>query len=160
MPVGAAPASGVDTDLNSEGKVLSGFRVPCLVVSPFSRVGGAQAAVAHDFFDHTSVLKLIQWRWGLEPLTRRDASHAPTDPGNLATVLNFSRPVTKVPKLPVLAAFTPIACGATTPTTEPPGIAPADFDPATPPGTGGHDSWVALARSPLMDGWPTGPIGV
>jgi hypothetical protein len=123
-------------------------------------VGGAQAAVTHDFFDHTSVLKLIQWRWGLEPLTRRDASHAPSDPGNLATVLNFSRPVTKVPKLPVLAAFTPTACGATTPSTEPAAIAPADYEPATVPEAGGHDSWTTLASSSLMDGWPTRPLGV
>jgi len=192
VPVGAAPTSGVDTDLNAEGKVLSGFRVPCIVVSPFTRIGAKQtAAVTHNFYDHTSVLKLIEWRWGLQPLTQRDASHAPTDPGNLATALNFSHPVVKVPKLPVLAAFTPTACGATTPTTEPPGIAPADFDPsasaasaaaaasaatqaaaavrsagpATVPagtqvtgsqGSAPHDSWIALARSPLMDGWPRG----
>jgi phospholipase C len=154
VPLGAAPSSDVDTDLNKEGKVLSGFRVPCIVVSPFTRIGGKQAAVTHNFYDHTSVLKLIEWRWGLQPLTRRDASHAPTDPGNLATALNFSRPVTKVPNLPVLAAFTPTACAATTtPTTEPAGIAPADFVPATP--TGGHDNWAALARSPLMEGWQT-----
>jgi phospholipase C len=153
VPIGAAPTSGLDTDLNSEGKVLSGFRVPCMVVSPFSRIGGKQAAVTHNFYDHTSVLKLIEWRWGLQPLTQRDASHAPTDPGNLATALNFSHPVTKVPKLPVLPPFTPTACAApTTPTTEPPGIAPADFK------TGAHDSWAALARSPLMDGWPTRPL--
>ena len=80
--------------------MLSGFRVPCIVASPFSRIGGTQAAVNHNFYDHTSVLKLIEWRWGLQPLTARDASHAPTDPGNLATLLNFRRPVTKVPKLP------------------------------------------------------------
>ena len=85
VPVGTAPTSGVDTDLNAKGKVLSGFRVPCIVVSPFSRIGATQAAVTHNFYDHTSVLKLIEWRWGLQPLTRRDASHAPTDPGNLAT---------------------------------------------------------------------------
>jgi phospholipase C len=152
VPVGAAPSSGVDTDLNKEGKVLSGFRVPCIVVSPFTRIGSKQAAVTHNFYDHTSVLKLIEWRWGLQPLTQRDASHAPTDPGNLATALNFSRPVTKVPNLPVLAAFTPTACAATTPTTEPAGIAPADFVPTT----GTHDSWAAaLARSPLMDSWTT-----
>jgi phospholipase C len=161
VPVGAAPSSGVDTDLNSKGQVLSGFRVPCIVVSPFSRIGAKQAAVTHDFYDHTSVLKLIEWRWGLQPLTQRDASHAPTDPGNLATVLNFSQPVTKVPKLPVLPPFTPTACGAsTTPTTEPPGIAPADFVPGPDPGSGAHDSWTALARSPLMDGWPTSPLRV
>jgi phospholipase C len=178
VTVGAAPSSGVDTDLTSAGKVLSGFRVPCIVVSPFSRIGAKHAAVSHNFYDHTSVLKLIEWRWGLEPLTQRDASHEPTDPGNLATLLNFSRPVTKVPTLPVLPPFTPTACAAsTTPTTEPPGIAPADFDPGAGPATGPvaadpsansaqtqatahYDSWTALARSPLMDGWPTSPLEV
>ena len=99
------------------------------------------------------MLKLIEWRWGLEPLTQRDASHAPTDPGNLATALNFPHPVTKVPELPVLPPFTPTACGAsTTPTTEPPGIAPADFSPA-PARRRRPDSWAALARSPLMEDW-------
>jgi phospholipase C len=167
VAIGNAPRSGVDTDLDSEGKVLSGFRVPCMVVSPFSRIkdGKPAAAVTHNFYDHTSVLKLIEWRWGLQPLTRRDASHAPTDPGNLATALDFSHPVTKVPELPVLPPFTPTACGAKTPTTASPatgqpGIAPADDDPAAVPVTGGHDSWIALASSPLMDGWPTAPIGV
>jgi phospholipase C len=152
VPLGAAPTSGVDTDVDSEGKVLSGFRVPCIVVSPFSRIGAKQAAVTHNFYDHSSVLKLIEWRWKLQPLTQRDASHAPTDPGNLATALNFSHPVAKVPNLPVLAAFTPTACAATTPTTEAPGIAPADFVPATAP-SAGHDSWAALARSPLLESW-------
>jgi phospholipase C len=158
VPAGAAPSSGVDTDLNSKGQVLSGFRVPCIVVSPFSRIGAKKtAAVTHNFYDHTSVLKLIEWRWGLEPLTQRDASHTATDPGNLATALNFSHPVTKVPKLPVLPPFTPTACAASpTTTTEPPGIAPADFAPSP----GGHDTWTALARSPLMDGWPTRSIPV
>jgi len=162
VPRRITAGNGVDTDRNSEGKVLSGFRVPCIVVSPFSRIKGGKpaAAVTHNFYDHTSVLKLIEWRWGLEPLTRRDASHAPTDPGNLATALDFSRPVTEVPELPVLPPFTPTACGAATPTAEQPGVAPADFDPAAVPVTGGHDSWITLASSPLMDGWPTGPIGV
>jgi len=162
VPVGASPTSGVDTDLNAQGKVLSGFRVPCIIVSPFSRIGGKQAAVTHNFYDHTSVLKLIEWRWGLRPLTRRDASRAPTDPGNLATALNFARPVVKVPSLPTLAAFTPVACGAstapggpTTSTTATPGIAPADdtVGPHVGPDSDGHDSWVELAKSPLMAGW-------
>jgi phospholipase C len=170
---GTSPSSGVDTDLNAQGKVLSGFRVPCIVASPFSRVGGHTAAVNHQFFDHTSVLKLIEWRWGLQPLTRRDASHAASDPGNLATALDFAHPVAKVPHLPVLAAFTPTACAASsTPTTEPAGIRPADVrvnggstsgavalldaDTNTDTGTaGGHDSWTRLAASPLMAGWST-----
>src|SRR2546421_7189206 len=40
-------------------------------------------------FDHTSVLKLTEWRWGLAPLTPRDASN---DVQNLAYALNFSEP--------------------------------------------------------------------
>jgi phospholipase C len=48
-------------------------------------------------FDHTSVLKLIEWRWGLPPLTPRDAS---TDVQNLAYALDFGNPQTAVPALP------------------------------------------------------------
>ena len=62
--------------------VLRGFRVPCLVVSPFAR----RRHVAHAVFDHTSVLRMIEWRWGLRPLSRRDSTS-----NNLATVLDFSR---------------------------------------------------------------------
>jgi phospholipase C len=154
-PTGGTPTGGIDTDVNAAGKVLSGFRVPCIVVSPFSRIGPSQPAVNHTFYDHTSVLKLIEWRWGLHPLTQRDASHAPSDPGNLATLLTFSRPVTKVPKLPVLPAFTPTGCAAAgTTTTEPPGINPADFKDGVKDGAGsGHDSWTNLAASALMEGW-------
>ena len=151
--------------------MLSGFRVPCIIVSPFTRIDQRkQAAVTHNFYDHTSVLKLIEWRWGLQPLTQRDASHAPTDPGNLATALNFSHPVTKVPTLPVLAAFTPTACAATSTTDDGTGghrarrprpqelgghcRQSATHGRSRP--TGGHD---ILGRtgpaSPLMDSWST-----
>jgi phospholipase C len=40
-------------------------------------------------FDHTSVLKLIEWRWNLRPLTARDAS---AEIGNLASALDFASP--------------------------------------------------------------------
>ncbi|HEX4542382.1 MAG TPA: hypothetical protein VH114_04375, partial [Candidatus Acidoferrum sp.] len=46
---------------------------------------------------HTSVLKLIEWRWGLAPLTPRDASN---DVLNLAYALNFNHQQTGVPNLP------------------------------------------------------------
>ena len=39
-----------------------GFRVPCVVVSPFTRGG----YVCSDTFDHTSVLRLIEARFGVE----------------------------------------------------------------------------------------------
>ncbi len=45
-----------------------GTRVPTLVVSPYARRG----LVAHGQYDHASILKLIEWRFGLEPLTERD----------------------------------------------------------------------------------------
>jgi phospholipase C len=45
-----------------------GTRVPALVVSPYARRG----VVAHGEYDHASILKLIEWRFGLEPLTERD----------------------------------------------------------------------------------------
>jgi phospholipase C len=39
-----------------------GFRVPCLVISPFSRGG----YVCGETFDHTSTLRLIETRFGVE----------------------------------------------------------------------------------------------
>jgi len=46
-----------------------GFRVPAVVVSPYARPD----CVLSDIFDHTSVLKLIEEKWNLPALTRRDA---------------------------------------------------------------------------------------
>jgi phospholipase C len=46
-----------------------GFRVPMLVVSPFSLGGGIDSTV----YDHTSVLKFIDDNWGLPPLNVRVA---------------------------------------------------------------------------------------
>ncbi|HEY6334814.1 MAG TPA: alkaline phosphatase family protein [Alphaproteobacteria bacterium] len=39
-----------------------GFRVPCLVISPWSRGG----YVCRDLFDHTSTLRLLETRFGVE----------------------------------------------------------------------------------------------
>jgi phospholipase C len=47
-----------------------GFRVPAVVVSPFARPD----CVLSDVFDHTSILKLIEEKWNLPALTRRDAA--------------------------------------------------------------------------------------
>ena len=63
----------VDSD-EVTGRVLLGFRVPTVVVSPFTRNATGTPQVSHTVFDHTSVLKLIEWRWGVPPLTARDAS--------------------------------------------------------------------------------------
>ena len=46
-----------------------GSRIPALIVSPFSKGGH----VDHGVYDTTSILKFIENRFGLEPLTERDA---------------------------------------------------------------------------------------
>jgi phospholipase C len=47
-----------------------GFRVPAVIVSPFAKPNYV-SSVVHD---HTSVLKLIETKWNLPPLTHRDAA--------------------------------------------------------------------------------------
>ena len=47
-----------------------GFRVPAVIVSPYARPD----YVSHVTHDHTSILKLIETKWNLPPLTRRDAA--------------------------------------------------------------------------------------
>ena len=47
-----------------------GFRVPCLVISPYSKQGFIDSVVN----DHTSILKFIELRYGLSPLSSRDAA--------------------------------------------------------------------------------------
>jgi phospholipase C len=81
---------------------LRGFRVPTVVISPFARRG----FVSHQTFDHTSILKMIEWRFGLKALTPRDR-HA----RNLATALDFAHPSTSSPTYHV-PAFTSTGCSA------------------------------------------------
>jgi phospholipase C len=49
-----------------------GFRVPAVIVSPYAK----PSYVTDVTFDHTAILKLIQRKWNLPPLTRRDAAAA------------------------------------------------------------------------------------
>ena len=67
-----------------------GFRIPCILVSPFARRGH----VAHGVYDHTSILKLLEWRFGLEPMTTRDATA-----NNLAGALDFTRRNLHAPRI-------------------------------------------------------------
>ena len=62
-PVPPATAAAGDTD----GR--RGFRIPTLLVSPFAR----RQHVGTKVYDHCSVLRMIETRWGLPPLTIRDA---------------------------------------------------------------------------------------
>jgi phospholipase C len=100
-----APNS-IDTDL-IDGCALLGFRVPTVIVSPFSAGSSRFPRVNSTVFDHTSVLKLIEWRWNLPPLTARDAS---AGLGNLASSLDFAHARTEVPVLPVVVPAAKSPC--------------------------------------------------
>jgi phospholipase C len=65
------------------------------MISPFARRGH----VSHRVYDHTSILKMIEWRWGLAPLSVRDAAA-----NNIALDLDFSDPNTDAPAFNVPAA--------------------------------------------------------
>jgi phospholipase C len=83
VPPRVIAPNAVDTDLVG-GTSLLGCRAPTQIVSPFARGNPAKPRINSLLFDHTSVLKLIEWRWNLEPLTARDASE---EIANLASAL-------------------------------------------------------------------------
>jgi phospholipase C len=61
-----------------------------VLVSPFARRG----VVSHAEYDHTSILRLIEWRWGLNPLSVRDAQAA-----NIGVELDFDHPILAAPEI-------------------------------------------------------------
>jgi phospholipase C len=81
VPPPMAPLTDLDPQIGNDGRL--GFRVPTLLASPLARRG----FVGHQQYDHTSVLAMIEWRFGLEPLTVRDATA-----NNLARALDFQSP--------------------------------------------------------------------
>jgi phospholipase C len=105
---------------------LRGFRVPCVIVSPRA----ARHRVFSDLaFDHASILKMIEWRWGLTPLTPRDSAAA-----NLAAALDFANPANlTAPRWPV---------------------PPVVSTPCPPTGGTGPDVWAQLRALAIAQGWP------
>jgi phospholipase C len=75
---------------------VTGFRVPVVVVSPWSR----PQTISHLQTDYTSILKLIETRFNVPALTQRDATTQDmTDPTN--GFFDFSTPhLLTVPPLP------------------------------------------------------------
>ena len=66
--------------------------MPTILISPFARRGH----VDHGIYDHASILRLIEWRFGLRALSRRDATAK-----NLAEALDFSRRDLQAPRFRV-----------------------------------------------------------
>lgn len=96
VPPRALAPNNVDPDLVN-GKALLGIRVPCIVASPWTRGNPLNPRVNSTVFDHTSVLKLIEWNWNVPPLAARETS---SDVGNIVDVLDLSNPRVDVPSLP------------------------------------------------------------
>jgi phospholipase C len=70
------PGDGPHPDLQRLG-----FRVPCIAMGPYA----PQQIVSDGPYEHCSILNMIEWRWGLDPMAMRDANAR-----NLAEVLDFS----------------------------------------------------------------------
>ena len=143
VPPRVIAPNDVDTDL-VDGKALLGCRVPTLIVSPFTRGNPAKPRIHTQLYDHTSVLKLIEWRWALDPLTARDASN---EVGNLASALNFKKPDTSMPALPVIAEPVPQPCTVDNDNSPDPVENNTGQDDET------YDLYLLL-KSDLIDGWP------
>lgn len=96
------PAVQDDTVLPGAGPFPNlknlGFRVPAIAVSPFAPKKVEKAGP----YEHCSILKMIEWRWGLKPMTVRDAKAK-----NLADALDFSKrrdPITLPAFIPAVGA--------------------------------------------------------
>jgi phospholipase C len=50
-----------------------GTRVPMIVVSPYTKAGH----ISHQYNDHVSVLKFIEYNWSLPPVTDRSRDNLP-----------------------------------------------------------------------------------
>jgi phospholipase C len=69
-----------------------GLRIPAVTVSPWVKRG----SVSHSIFGFESILKMIEYRFGIAPLTRRDAYAQ-----NIARSFDFeSKPRLEIPSLP------------------------------------------------------------
>jgi phospholipase C len=100
-PIPTASSAAGDKD----GRL--GFRVPCVVISPYAR----RNFIAHGLYDHTSILKMIEWRFGLPALTVRDQTA-----NNLAEVLNLASPDVTAPTFNVPTGPFGSPCPPATPT--------------------------------------------
>ena len=84
------------------GPVGLGFRVPCLLMSPFTRGG----FLASDTFDHTSTLRLIETLFGVTVPNLSAWRRSVT--GDMTTALALGQPAnTTKPKLPYASLLEP-----------------------------------------------------
>ncbi|HKC30043.1 MAG TPA: phospholipase C [Jatrophihabitans sp.] len=89
------PLGGVAESMGIAGPIGLGFRVPGLVISPYTRGG----LVASEVFDHTSQLRLLETRFGV-PVPNLSAWRRSTV-GDMTSAFNFAAsPNSAKPRLP------------------------------------------------------------
>jgi len=71
--------------------VYTGYRVPLIVVSPYAK----KNYVSHTVADYTAILKMIETRFSLPALTKRDAAQM-----DMTEFFNFSSPQWMTPPTP------------------------------------------------------------
>ncbi|MEA2683958.1 MAG: phospholipase [Chloroflexota bacterium] len=142
------------------GPVGLGFRVPTIVVSPFSRNTAADgsALVCSDTFDHTSLLRFVETRFGAEIPMRTAARPGLSNwrrhaVGDLTSALNFAAPDYSAPTLPLAVMANPVVQECVLNGTVPNAIgAPSPLPPYRPPATG-----AIPAQEPGRARRPSGP---
>ncbi len=105
------------------GPIGLGFRVPLLIASPFSRGG----FVSSDVFDHTSLLRFLETRFGA-PVPNLTAWRRGVT-GDLTSAFNFAAPDSSLPSLPATTPGT--GCATSGPVNVPPNSMPSQ-EPGSP----------------------------
>jgi len=121
------------------GPIGLGFRVPMLIVSPFSRGG----FVSSDVFDHTSVLRFLETLFGAEVPNLSAWRRAAV--GDMTGALNFKKPDQSIPNLPPALpgdAQAIAQCAASLAGTTPYTVPSVQTAPAQESGTAPHPSGV------------------
>jgi phospholipase C len=90
-----APITGLAAAEGIAGPIGLGFRVPCFIISPFSRGG----LVASEIFDHTSQLRFLERRFGVPVPNLSDWRRATV--GDMTSAFDFAKaPDDSRPTLP------------------------------------------------------------
>jgi phospholipase C len=99
-PDGIKPKDLLSGDICNKGQTgptcdftYTGYRVPLLVVSPYTK----KHYVSHTVADNTAILKMIETRFQLPPLTKRDAAQM-----DMTEFFDFAHPSWLTPPTPPL----------------------------------------------------------
>ncbi len=140
-PPRALAPNNIDPDL-VDGKALLGCRVPATIISPWTRGNPVNPTVNSTVFDHTSVLKLIESVFNVQPLAARETSN---DVGNILDIIDARKAPQPAPKLPTAnPVFPQKVCLS--------GISPGGGSSGTTGQRG--TSYQGMVDAGMLKGWP------